>query len=45
VYGASATDVVTLGTVAAIVALVGVAACWVPARRALAVEPAAVLRE
>jgi predicted permease len=45
VYGAQATDVLTLGAVAVIVALVATAACWLPVRRALHIEPAAALRD
>lgn len=44
VSGASA-DGGTLGAVAVIVALVGALACYIPARRALRLDPAAVLRE
>jgi ABC-type antimicrobial peptide transport system permease subunit len=45
VDGARATDVVTLGAVAVIVTLVATAACWLPVRRALRIEPAAALRD
>lgn len=43
VYQASGADPITLGVVALIVGTVGMLACWLPARRALDVEPAAAL--
>ena len=43
VYQASPNDLRTLSAVALIVALVGMCACWLPARRALRVAPAAAL--
>lgn len=43
-YGVSATDPVVLTTVAALFALVAVAACYVPARRALRVDAVIALR-
>ena len=45
VYGASATDLTTIVGAASILALVGVAACWVPVRTALRVDPRTVLSE
>jgi predicted permease len=45
VFGASAADVTTAFAAAAILALVGVAACWAPVRSALRVDPRAVLNE
>jgi ABC-type antimicrobial peptide transport system permease subunit len=38
------TDITTFGAVAATLAAVTVAACWVPARRALKVDPVQALR-
>jgi ABC-type antimicrobial peptide transport system permease subunit len=43
VYHSAGNDWMLLGAVGAIVALVGFFACWVPARRALRVNPAAAL--
>jgi putative ABC transport system permease protein len=37
-------DPLTLGAVTAIVLIIGMFACWVPARRAVRVEPIAALR-
>ena len=42
--GVSATDPLTYATVAALLAAVAVAACWIPARRALRVDPMVALR-
>jgi putative ABC transport system permease protein len=44
-YGIGATDTPTFIGVVAIFAVVGLAACWVPARRASRLDPIAVLRE
>jgi len=44
-YGIAATDTPTFIGVVAIFAVVGLAACWVPARRASRLDPIAVLRE
>jgi putative ABC transport system permease protein len=44
-YGVSATDPLTLGAVTLLFALVSVAACYVPARRAMRVDPVIALRE
>jgi len=38
-------DPVTVAAVVAVVAAIGVLSCWVPARRAMAVEPVAALRQ
>jgi putative ABC transport system permease protein len=43
-FQVSPTDPVTLGATATIVALVAFAACWLPARRALRVDPVIALR-
>jgi putative ABC transport system permease protein len=43
-YGVTATDPLTLGAVSAGVVLVAAAACYVPARRALRIDPAEALR-
>jgi predicted permease len=44
-YGVAATDPATLASVSALLAAVGLLACWVPARRASRVDPIVVLRE
>ena len=41
----SLVEPVVLGTVIAIVSMVGLAACWIPARRSTSLDPATVLRE
>lgn len=43
-YGVSATDPVVFITLSALLGLIAVAACWVPARRAARSDPLAVLR-
>jgi predicted permease len=43
-YGVGATDPLTLGAVAALFGLVAVAACYIPARRAMRVDPMVALR-
>jgi ABC-type lipoprotein release transport system permease subunit len=45
VYGVSATDPLSLVTVAVLLLLVGLAASALPARRAAGVEPNIVLKE
>ncbi|HWZ33777.1 MAG TPA: ABC transporter permease [Bryobacteraceae bacterium] len=44
-YGVAATDPATYGGVAALLAIIALAACWLPARRASRVDPITVLRE
>jgi putative ABC transport system permease protein len=43
-WGVSAYDPITLSTVAALLLLTGIVACWVPARRASRVDPLIALR-
>ncbi len=43
-YGVSPVDSVTYISVAALVAFVSMAACWIPARRAMQVDPMSALR-
>ena len=44
-YGVAATDPVTYGAVAALLCAIAAAASWIPARRAVRIDPIAVLRE
>ncbi len=44
-YGLSPVDPITLGAVIVLVVVAAVTAFWIPARRAIAVQPASVLRE
>jgi len=44
-YGISTTDPVTFSAVAALLLLIALAACWIPARRAASLDPIVVLRE
>ena len=44
-YGVSTTDPITLAAVGAILTMVALVACFIPARRASRVDPIAVLRE
>jgi putative ABC transport system permease protein len=44
-YGISATDLSTLFMVSSLLALVAFLACWIPARRASAIDPMVALRE
>jgi putative ABC transport system permease protein len=44
-YGVSTTDPMTFAAVAALLTLISLAACWIPARRASRVDPIVVLRE
>lgn len=43
-YGIQPTDPSAFALTAAVVAVVALAACWIPARRALRVDPASLLR-
>ena len=43
-FGVSATDPVTFATIAMLLALVALLACWIPARRAARVNPMIALR-
>ena len=43
-YGVSPTDPIVFGAVIGIIVLVGFAACWLPARRAAALDPLTALR-
>jgi predicted permease len=43
-YGVSATDPLTLGIIGALLLLIAVVACWIPARRAARVDPLVALR-
>jgi hypothetical protein len=44
-YGVSATDPFSLGSVAALFSIVALAACYLPVRRAMRVDPVIALRE
>ena len=43
-WGISAYDPITLTSVAALLLVTGIAACWIPARRASHVDPLVALR-
>ena len=43
-YGVRATDMLTFGTVAALLVLIALLACYIPARRAMRVDPLVALR-
>jgi len=44
-YGVATTDPATYGLVALVLTMIAVAACWIPARRAVRIDPLTVLRE
>jgi ABC-type lipoprotein release transport system permease subunit len=44
-FGIGAADISTFAAVAALVTIIALAACPLPARRAVGVEPASVLRD
>jgi ABC-type antimicrobial peptide transport system permease subunit len=44
VFDLSTTDPLTFGATALLLAVTGLLACWLPARRASAVDPAATIR-
>ena len=44
-FGVGATDLATYGAMAAVLGLAALAACWIPARAALRLDPMAVLRD
>jgi putative ABC transport system permease protein len=43
-YGVAPTDVATIATICAVMATVGFLAAWIPTRRAMAVDPIALLK-
>jgi ABC-type antimicrobial peptide transport system permease subunit len=44
-FGVETTDALTIGVIAAVLALAALAASYLPARRAASLDPGAVLRE
>ena len=45
IHGISPTDAFTFGSSALVLFIVGLVACWLPAQRAMSVDPAVVLRD
>jgi ABC-type antimicrobial peptide transport system permease subunit len=43
-YGVAPYDPMTLGTVAVLMAAIGIGACWLPARRAAKIDPNLAIR-
>jgi len=44
-FGVSATDTLTIASVTALLLVIGVAACYLPARRAMRINPVTAMRE
>jgi ABC-type antimicrobial peptide transport system permease subunit len=44
-FGVSATDTLTIACVTALLLVIGVAACYLPARRAMRINPVTAMRE
>jgi putative ABC transport system permease protein len=44
-FGVKPTDISTLAAISALLLIVGLIACWIPARRATKVDPMRALRQ